>query len=245
MTPALAILFLGASTFLTSIISGVLGMAGGMILLGGLLAVLPVAQAMVLHGITQLSSNLWRALLWHKFINWRCFGGYAAGALLAIVLLGSMQFVLSRTWVLIALGAMPFLATALPRRLALNVDRKGHSFACGLLSVSVQLISGVSGPLLDMFFVASAMDRKTVVATKASVQSLGHAGKIAYFGVIASSGTAEPVLAVTMIVCAILGTSASRGILERLDDQAFRDWTRRTVLGVAAVYLSSGIWLAI
>ena len=38
------------SVFATSLLSGILGMAGGMILMAVLVALLPVATAMVLHG---------------------------------------------------------------------------------------------------------------------------------------------------------------------------------------------------
>ena len=52
---------LGASILSTAFISGIFGMAGGMILMGILLAMMPVAAAMVLHGVTQMASNGWRA----------------------------------------------------------------------------------------------------------------------------------------------------------------------------------------
>ena len=48
--PSLAVLAaLAVSALATSFISGILGMAGGMILMGVLLALLTVPQAMVLH----------------------------------------------------------------------------------------------------------------------------------------------------------------------------------------------------
>ena len=37
----------------TSFLSGVFGMAGGMILVGILLVMIPVPEAMMLHGVTQ------------------------------------------------------------------------------------------------------------------------------------------------------------------------------------------------
>ena len=53
----------------TSLLSGIFGMAGGMILVGFLLAVLPVPEAMMLHGVTQLASNGWRGLLWWRYVR--------------------------------------------------------------------------------------------------------------------------------------------------------------------------------
>ena len=63
-----ALLFI---TFATALISGMFGMGGGMILMGVLLALLPLSQAMVLHGSVQLTSNGSRAWLLRRHIRWR------------------------------------------------------------------------------------------------------------------------------------------------------------------------------
>lgn len=235
---------LSAAVIGTSFLSGILGMAGGMILMGILLVLMPVNQAMVLHGITQLASNAWRAVLWRGSIDWRVLRGYALGAGLALLMFGWLQLSFSRPVVLIALGLTPFLAYLLPRDVQLNVDSRGHSFACGLASVSVQLLSGVSGPLLDQFFLRSGLNRKAVVATKAATQTLSHTAKIAYFGSLLAvgAGSAEWHVAAALVACAIIGTSASRRVLEKISDADFRSWTRRTVLVVGALYLASGVW---
>ena len=51
---------LSALMILTALLSGVFGMAGGLILIGVLLVVMPLPQAMVLHAVTQMASNGWR-----------------------------------------------------------------------------------------------------------------------------------------------------------------------------------------
>jgi len=234
---------LGLAAVVTSFLSGILGMAGGMILMGALLALLPVADAMVLHGVTQLAANGWRAWLWRRMIASRVMAGYALGALAATAAFAAFNIVLSRPLVLIALGATPFLLYLLPRQLELNVDRPGHPFACGLVCMGMQLLSGVSGPMLDTFFLRSRLDRKSVVATKAATQTLSHAGKIAYFGALtASPGHVDPWMGGLMVLCAVAGTTASRQVLERMTDADFRSWTRRVVLTVASFYLASGVW---
>ncbi len=40
---------------------------------------------------------------------------------------------------------------------------------------------------------------------------------------------------------AIIGTSVSRIVLERMTDVQFRQWTRRLVMGVGAVYIAQGV----
>ena len=70
MTPLL-IAALGILMVATAFLSGLFGMAGGLILIGVLLTILPLPSAMVLHAITQMASNGWRAFLWRAHIRWR------------------------------------------------------------------------------------------------------------------------------------------------------------------------------
>jgi hypothetical protein len=139
--------------------------------MGVLLAMMPVAAAMMLHGVTQMASNGWRAWLWRKEVNWRIFRGNAYGAGLSLAVFCALQLALSRPVVYVILGLTPFISFVLPRDLKLNVDRRGHSFACGVACNALQLLSGVAGPLLDVFFLHSKMDRRGVVATKAASQT--------------------------------------------------------------------------
>jgi uncharacterized membrane protein YfcA len=231
----------------TSFISGILGMAGGMILMGVLLALLPLPAAMMLHGITQMASNGWRAWLWRRHVDWRVFRGYAYGALLALALFAAAHFVVSKALALIILGLTPFLGMALPTKLALNVDHRGRPLGCGAICTSLQLLAGVSGPLLDVFFVRSKMDRRGVVATKAMSQTLSHLIKLIYFGaVVASADSAVSAqLALACVALALVGTTLSRKVLEGMDDSSFRKWTRWTVMSMGIFYLASGAWMLV
>ncbi len=68
MTPLL-IAALGLLMVATAFLSGLFGMAGGLILIGVLLTLMPLPSAMVLHAITQMASNGWRAFLWRSHIQ--------------------------------------------------------------------------------------------------------------------------------------------------------------------------------
>ena len=246
MPSALVVATLAVTALVTSFISGILGMAGGMIFMGVLLALLTVPQAMVLHGVTQLASNGWRALLWRESIDWRVFRGNAYGSIVALAAFTLVQLVVSKPVALLVLGITPFVGLALPERLVLDVRKRGHSFVCGVICTGLQLLAGGSGPILDVFFVRSKMDRRAVVATKASTQSLGHIIKIAYFGGLvgaAQRGTVDFWLGTLMVALAIAGTTLSRRVLEKLTDASFCKWTRWTVMVTGVVYLSTGAWL--
>jgi len=244
--PSLVVLsLLAVSALVTSFISGILGMAGGMILMGILLAMMPLPQAMMLHGLTQLSANGWRAWLWRHEVDWRVFRGYVYGSMASLALFIVVQLVASKPVALVILGLTPFIALALPEKWHLNVERKFHSSACGIICTVLSLTAGVSGPILDVFFVRSKMSRHKVVATKAMTQSFSHLQKILYFGAITVGEGANVHWGVAgmMIALAVVGTSLSRTVLEKMNDTSFRQWTRWTVMTVGVVYLVSGVVL--
>ena len=57
------------ATLGTAFLSSIFGMLGGVILMGILVSIMPVSQAMVLHGLIQMTSNGYRAWLKRKDIN--------------------------------------------------------------------------------------------------------------------------------------------------------------------------------
>ena len=61
-----ALALIGITIIFSSFVSGVFGMAGGMVLLGVLLVYFDVATGMVLFSIIQLAANGWRALVWRS-----------------------------------------------------------------------------------------------------------------------------------------------------------------------------------
>lgn len=219
-------------------------MAGGMVLMGILIAIVPVSVAMVLHGAAQMTSNGWRALLWRRNINFPIFFRYVAGLLVAGLLFSFVGFVPDRALILLTLGVIPFLAVLIPARFVPQATSRLGSEACGFLNTSMQFIAGVSGPLLDVFFVRSDMDRRAVVATKAACQTVSHFAKLIYFTSVAGSASEVEAIAVGLSVfMAIAGTSLSKFVLEKLTDTQFRRWTQGLVMVIGVVYLTQGAYV--
>jgi uncharacterized membrane protein YfcA len=233
---------LAPAVLFTSFLSGIFGMAGGMILMGILLAIMPLATAMVLHGLTQMTANGWRAWLWRGHIRWRIVAFYSGGAVFATLVFAAVQLSTNKPVALIMIGLLPFIGLLLPARLAPDILRAGHGFGCGAACTALQLLAGVSGPILDVFFVRSALDRREMVATKAAVQALGHFLKAAYFGhlLVGSGDEVAPAAGVLGIALALIGTQLSRRALEAISDAQFRSWSRGLIAAVAAVYLLQG-----
>src|ERR1700733_4501253 len=90
---------LALTILMSSFISGVFGMAGGMILLGVLLNYFDVAGAMILFSIIQLFANGWRAYQWRHYVRWPIFFKYVAGAVIAFLVMYAVKFVPNKTMV--------------------------------------------------------------------------------------------------------------------------------------------------
>lgn len=234
----------------TSFLSGIFGMIGGLVLMGVLLLFLPVPEAMTLHAITQMTANGWRAIVWHQHVMWRVLPGYLLGSAVVFGLLALLQYSPPKTWVYLCLGIMPFAARVLPRDHAPDIRRKGAPALVGALVMSLHVLAGVSGAVLDMFFLARDLDRRLVVATKAMTQSVGHGVKFIYFTCVAvapleagpdSALPDVPIWVYAMAAAlAICGTTLAKPVLHRFSNDAFQTWSRRLVLGIGAVYLMQG-----
>lgn len=228
----------------TSFLSGIFGMAGGMVLVGVLLAVLPLPAAMALHAVTQIASNAWRALLWWRHVRWRVVAAYIAGCMIMLAVWSAWLFVPSKPLALLFLGVTPFLARLVPEGRRLTPDRFGHGVAIGGTCMSLLLLTGVAGPLLDQFFLGGNLERRQIIATKGMCQIFGHTTKLLYFGVLIDQvGTVDPTLAGLAVASAMLGTLLSKKVLEAMSDTTYRRWAGHLITAVSGFYVVQGSWL--
>ena len=234
------------SVFLTSTLSGVFGMAGGLVLLAILLTILPVSTAIAVQGAIQIIANGSRAFLSRAYIDWRilgfiCLGLVAAGSILYIV-----RYTPDLATVCLAIGLMPILVWIPRDWLVLDASKPHHAFLCGLLGGGLNLAVGVSGPTVDIFFIRTMMDRRAIVATKAATQVISHASKVVFYWHAATVLTPFEWAAIAFAApFAIAGTSAGHWILQRLTDANFRKWTRWVVTVIGIFYMARGISLLI
>jgi uncharacterized membrane protein YfcA len=230
----------------TAFLSGIFGMAGGLILMGVLLTLLPLPEAMALHAVTQMASNGWRGLLWVRYVHWRAAGNFLAGCALAFVVWTFWRYVPPKPLAFILLGLSPFAIRLMPATLRPNPERLGHGLVCGSASMTLMLLAGVSGPLIDAYFVSGKLDRRQIVATKAVCQVVGHGVKLVYFGsLVGQAASLDLTMAAAAIAASIVGTSLARPVLERLSDAQFRQWTSRIIAVIAATYLAQGLYLLV
>lgn len=234
------------ATIATAALSAIFGMAGGLILMGVLAALLPVSSAMVVHGTIQSVSNGWRAILLWRYLLWRTLAWYALGSLAAAVALASISLVLPRAWLFIVLGLVPVIVWMPKSWLHLDFTRPVHAAASGVLVTGLNVIAGVAGPLLDVFAQNVEADRRAIVATKAATQVAAHMIKIAYYLPLVLTGDGLAVswwVLAAAVPLSVIATTAGGRVLERMSDVSFRNWTKRIVTVIGAVYVIRGLLL--
>lgn len=230
----------------TSTLSGVFGMAGGLLLMGALLVALPVPHAMVAHGILQLTANGSRAVLHRAHVHRGALGWYAVGSIAAALVFRQIAIAPDKALVYLGLGLLPALAWLPQGRLQLDGTRGGAALACGASVTGLHVVAGVAGPLLDLFFVRAPLGRHAVVATKAATQVLAHAVKVAFYAgaAVAVPGDAPGLgWLVAALGLSVLGSWLGGQVLARMTDRDFAQWTRWIITAVGAIYIGRAVVL--
>lgn len=240
MEPAtLALLALAA--FLTSILSAIVGMAGGITLLSVMLLWLEPLIAIPLHAVVQLVSNGSRTLIQRKHVEWGIVWRYALPLLptgiIGLWILESLSPAMARALI----GVFVLVATWAPGLLLLgthpeHISKERRFFALGVVVGAVNVTVGATGPLIAPFFLNLGLTRQALVGSKAACQALGHIAKILIFGLVGFA-FAEFALPLLLLCAAVVaGTWAGSQVLGRVSETLFVR-LYRTVLTLVALRL--------
>lgn len=244
---AAAVALIAAAVFVASAISGVLGMAGGSLLMAVLTYALPVTAALALHGAAQLTSNLARMAFNFAHVRFATVGWFGLGSGLAMAVLALVAFQPSRTLVFLGMGLLPVLVWLPTRWVPLDAARPSHAVTGGFLSTGLALTAGVSGPLSELFLVRSALNRHQIIGTKAAFQVFAHLAKLVFYGgalfSAAGEGGAGTGLILLAIIAAVAGSALGRRLLDHLPEDGFRRWRRWIFTAVGAGFLIQGLRL--
>jgi uncharacterized membrane protein YfcA len=220
---------------LTATLSGIFGMAGGMVLMGYLTAVYTVGAAMMLHGVTQAVSNGYRAVINRRDIRWRLVLENLIGSAVALGLFMAVRFVPDKATVFLILGLIPFVGFSIPKDWNLDITRPYIAPLCGFIVTALTLV------------VRSPLTRHEIVATKAVTQTLQHLTKLLYFGVLASHLLPPanlPWWLYAMVApFAVLGTTLGKTLLDRMHDTQFKQWSRWLLYAIGSVLILRGLML--
>lgn len=165
------------TVFLSSFISGVAGMGGGILLLTIMLPMFPLQVVIPLHGVIQLTSNTSRVLISFRDIDVKVFTLFTLGALIGslLVLPFDMEFHSNSIKMLLVVTILLF--TWLPLN-NIVLRFKGKFFIIGVISSFLSNFIGATGPLSAPFFLHSHLKKSHFVVTKAACQLPIHLFKV-------------------------------------------------------------------
>ena len=164
-------IFLIIAAFITSSISAVLGMGGGIILLGIMSLIIPEGyMAVALHGIVQLTSNLTRSFVFRHHIRKDIISQYLPGAMLGLILSSLIIITLISFFQvesakeikidflkpLIGIFILWFL---FGKRHKVKTESP-HFFGVGVLSGLCTIFIGATGPLIAPFFLKGKLTKE-------------------------------------------------------------------------------------
>ena len=208
-----------------------------------LVNILPVPSAMILHAITQLSANSFRAFILREHLRPSFLFHYIIGAVVAFGLLLMLAWVPDAAIVLLLVGASPWVVFFARRHIRLNVIHRPTAIWCGAVVTSANLFAGAGGPVLDSFFSNSGLDRQVIVANKAITQTFSHSLRIAYYLVVAMSfGSLSTATILSAIVFAYLGTTAGTKLLNHWDNKSFNRVSTVFILAIGFFCILQGIY---
>jgi uncharacterized membrane protein YfcA len=218
---------------MTSALSAVVGMAGGITLLSVMLLFLEPLVAIPIHGVVQLVSNSSRTFVQRKHVDWSILWRYSA-MLIPMGFVGiEIAQALPATVTRAVIGVFVLLATWKPGWLLIGThpertDIHRRFFLLGGVVGLLNMTIGAAGPLIAPFFLNIGLTRQAMIGSKAACQAAGHLVKIAIFG-IAGFVFADFALPLALLCTSVVvGTWIGSQLLEHVSEL----WFKRIYKGV-------------
>lgn len=232
-------------SFIGSVIAAALGLGGGLLVLATMTLVLSPTVLIPIHGIVQIGSNGFRAVLMRREILYRVAPAFIIGTLIGSYI-GGQTVIALETWVLqLILGLFVLYATWAPKFRSSNPG-PAKFFGCGIAGGFATMFIGGSGPLLAPFVNAACPTRQQVVATHATLMTFQHLFKVIIFGALGFAFGPYIPLLIGLLAFGALGTLVGRNILNRLPEKVFRIGlqTILTLLALRLLYAAaSTLWV--
>ncbi len=222
-----------AASFFSAIISASIGFIGGTVMLVVMAQFLRMEVLIPLHGMIQFISNSSRAYKLRQNINWKIGKESIIGALIGAVVGYFYLTPLPEKWFNLIIGLFIIFMTCVPK-FRVNISWRGKWMLLGFISCSLGLFVGAIGILIGSFLLAENLEKKEMISTQATLQSVIHFTKIVLFALLGFSLTPWILLVSGAMLCAYFGMLVGVKILDKIPQKTFRFVVTSVVLILAA-----------
>ena len=233
-----------ALSFLTSCLTVVAGIGGGITLLTVLVSFLPPAVALPVHGFVQIGSNAGRAVLFRRHTVWPILGWFGLGAVLGTALAGQVFVTLPKNLLEALIGGFVLYAVWGPKRRGSTGIPLPAFGVVGTVTSFASMFVGGTGPFVASFVSGKNLDKNGLVATHAGCMTLQHGAKAVVFGFIGFHYPPWLALIAAMIGCGLLGTVIGKRLLGGIPERVFRNLFRAVLTVLALRLLVSALFFA-
>lgn len=207
-------------SFMSSALTAMLSLGGGIAMLAGLGLVLPPAVLIPFHGCIQLGSNFGRAVVQRAFIQWHLVLWFGIGTVIGSLLGGSIAVSLPENLFRLLIGTFILYSVWGPQP---RVSGRGPfaDVAAGMAIGALGMIIGAVGPLVANFL-RKLSDRRQLIATQATLLVFNNLAKISAFVLFGVALGQYVPLILAMVVTGFGGTVAGSRLLDRMPERGFR-----------------------
>lgn len=223
----------------TSTLTAITGIGGGMILIALMPGLLPAPAIVPVHAAVQLFSNASRAMFGWRFLRWEFvlafIGGGIVGGLIAAGI--AREIDLEYTPLLIATYIL-YTVWGPPLRFPLPL--KGEFVVIGLLQTGLSMLVGATGPMGQATLLRRGLQRDALVVTGALMTLFTHLIKILLFALLGFAFAEYWKIIAGMSAGVIVGAWIGTHIRYRIDERLFRRMLKwlLTLLALRMIYLT-------
>ena len=222
------------SAFVTSSISAILGMGGGIILLGIMAILIPEGYMVIaLHGIIQLISNTTRTYVFRKNLKKYLIKEFSIGVFFGVSLSIVIIMILIQLFQVSSANEIkveilkPLIGLFIICYLFLKESKKEKKVSSfiplGGISGLSSIFIGATGPLIAPFFLNKNLLKEDIIANKAACQMITHATKIPLFIYFFNVNYLdEYTTLIPLIIAVFLGTIFGKRLLQFIPETLFK-----------------------
>ena len=228
----LIILTIGA--LITSSISAVIGMGGGIILLAIMAIIIPEGYMVIaLHGAIQMFSNGTRTFIFRNHLKKQLLWEFFQGAIIGLSLSTIIIYAITQYYDVSSASQIKFefLKPIIGVYIIWNLYLKGPKKKkknklfriVGLIGGISSVFIGAAGPLIAPFFLKDSLHKKNIIANKAACQLISHFGKIPIFIYLFDVNYVnEYTVLIPLVISVYIGTNIGKKLLEFIPEKIFK-----------------------
>ena len=210
-------------SFFTAMMTSIAGAGGGTVLLASMLQFMNPSEAIPVHGVIQLSSNIARVWLLRKFVKWTIILKFSLLIPLGVYIGLEIFRNVDADDIKNLIGLFIIIALVLQNLKSIRkvTISSNWYYLIGFLTGILNILVGVIAPLLAVIIKHSLNEKKSIVGTLGYFGFVGNFTKIVGFSLIGFTFIEYIDTFLLMIPATLLGSRIGQYLLDKISNKFF------------------------